>query len=121
MTSGFQQMLKPPFRRFSSLAQVDHQPLQQRHSTIDIRVGHFELLQQPFPNHPVGVRPDAVPAWMIDRARGNNRILGADCHFGYADEVREWLVEVAEPLWSAGGAATASLGAGMKRKRGGGE
>jgi len=80
-----------------------------------------QLLQQPFPNHPVGVRPDAVPDWMIDRAHANNRILDSDCHFGYADEVREWLVEVAEPLWSAGGAATASLGAGMKRKREGAE
>jgi len=80
-----------------------------------------ELLQQPFPNHPLGVRPDAVPDWMIERALANSRILGSDCHFGYADEVREWLVEVAEPLWSAGGAATASLGVGMKRKRKGAE
>ena len=56
MTSGFQQMLKPPFRRFSSLAQVDHQPLQQRHSAVDIWVRNLELLQQPFTaNKKIGV------------------------------------------------------------------
>lgn len=83
-----------------------------------------EVLLQPFHDHPHGLSASSVPEYMLECAlvvKVENTSFGNGNHtplLGTVEEAREWLTDVAEPLWAPGGAATsvAGLGAGMKRK-----
>jgi len=81
-----------------------------------------EVLLQPFHDHPHGLSAASVPDYMLECAqvvKVESHEYGRGNHtptLGTVEEAREWLVDVAEPLWALGGPAVAGLGAGMKRK-----